>query len=229
MTKAVFYAILNSPRGRHPLQIYGQGLCFFGKIRRKGTIPIEKNVKVVDEKGNILEATYPKRAKGLVKSGRARFVDENTICLACPPKILEDIKMDNINIDKTTGEVIEIPASKYNLEYALEQIERIANDKAYLTEAFDALYAAASNNEPTIEQGGSNDKVAEAVAETVKVRETTNQKLIEFYSKMVDDLKPKTDADSKQQFLDFVMNSEASRRPGTGQTNYADIWKAMNN
>ena len=191
--------------------------------------PIEKNVKVVDENGNILEATYPKRAKGLVKSGRARFVDENTICLACPPKILEDNKMDNINIDKTTGEVTETPASKYNLEYALEQIERIANDKAYLTEAFDTLYAAASNNEPTIEQGGSNDKVAEAVAETVKVRETTNQKLIEFYSKMVDDLKPKTDADSKQQFLDFVMNSEASRRPGTGQTNYADIWKAMNN
>lgn len=218
-----------SHRGRHPLQKYGQGLCFFGKIRRKGTVPIEKNVKVVDEEGNILEATYPKRAKGLVKSGRARFVDENTICLACPPKILEDNKMDNINIDKTTGEVIETPASKYNLEYALEQIERIANDKAYLTEAFDTLYAAASNNEPTIEQGGSNDKVAEAVAETVKVRETTNQKLIEFYSKMVDDLKPKTAADAKQQFLDFVMNSEAGRRPGTGQTNYVDIWKAMNN
>lgn len=169
--------------------------------------PIEKNVKVVDEKGNILEATYPKRAKGLVKNGRARFVDENTICLACPPnKILEDNKMDNINIDKTTGLVTETPASKYNLEYALEQIERIANDKAYLTEAFDALYAAASNNEPTIEQGGANDKVAEAVAETVKCRETTNQKLIEFYSKMVDDLKPNAKPEKKidQGVIDLI-------------------------
>lgn len=161
-------------------------------------IPIEKNVKVVDEKGNILEATYPKRAKGLVKNGRARFVDENTICLACPPnQILEDNKMDNINIDKTTGEVIEIPASKYNLEYALEQIERIANDQKYITEAMDALKSAASNSEATIEQGGTNDKVAEAVAETVKCRETTNQKLIEFYSKMVDDLKPNAKPEKK--------------------------------
>lgn len=169
--------------------------------------PIEKNVKVVDEKGNILEATYPKRAKGLVKNGRARFVDENTICLACPPnKILEDNKMDNINIDKTTGLVTETLASKYNLEYALEQIERIAIDTEHITKAFDALNNAASNNEPTIEQGGANDKVAEAVAETVKCRETTNQKLIEFYSKMVDDLKPNAKPEKKidQGVIDLI-------------------------
>ena len=30
--------------------------------------PIEKNVIVVDEQGNEYEATYPKRAKGLVKN-----------------------------------------------------------------------------------------------------------------------------------------------------------------
>ena len=39
----------------------------------KGAKPIEKNVIVVDEQGNEYEATYPKRAKGLVKSGRARY------------------------------------------------------------------------------------------------------------------------------------------------------------
>jgi len=187
--------------------------------------PIEKNVKVVDEKGNILEATYPKRAKGLVKSGRARFVDENTICLACPPNNnLEDNKMDNINIDKTTGEVTETPASKYNLEYALEQIERIANDKAYLTEAFDALYASASNNEPTIEQGGANDKVAEAVAETVKCRETTNQKLIDFYSKMVDDLKPTAVHEKKvdQSMIDFIRASYGKVIDAIAESEYED-------
>lgn len=52
----------------------------------KGMIPIEKSVGVVDEQGNRLEPTYPKRAKGLVKKGRARYIDVNTICLiACPP------------------------------------------------------------------------------------------------------------------------------------------------
>lgn len=52
---------------------------------------MEKTVRVVDEQGNLLEATYPKRAKGLVKHGRARFVEEQTICLTCPPdKFLEE-------------------------------------------------------------------------------------------------------------------------------------------
>jgi hypothetical protein len=43
----------------------------------RGRHPFAKNVTVVDENGNIYEATYPKRAKGLVKSGRARFIEEN--------------------------------------------------------------------------------------------------------------------------------------------------------
>jgi len=47
--------------------------------KTKGATPIEKNIIVVDEQGNEYEATYPKRAKGLVKNGRARFVDENKI------------------------------------------------------------------------------------------------------------------------------------------------------
>lgn len=58
-------------------------------------IPIEKNIFVIDEQGNYYEATYPRRAKGLVKKGRARFVDEKTICLACPPnENLEDSIME---------------------------------------------------------------------------------------------------------------------------------------
>ena len=36
-----------------------------------------KNVIVVDEQGNEYGATYPKRAKGLVKNGRARFVRQS--------------------------------------------------------------------------------------------------------------------------------------------------------
>ncbi len=58
-------------------------------------IPIEKNVIVVDEQGNILEATYPKRAKGLVKKGRARFIKESMICLACPSDKTEENEMSD--------------------------------------------------------------------------------------------------------------------------------------
>ncbi len=60
-------------------------------------IPIAKNILVVDEQGNEYEATWPKRARGLVKNGRARFLSENKICLACPPWIdMEDNEMTDV-------------------------------------------------------------------------------------------------------------------------------------
>ena len=41
-----------------------------------------KNVTVTDEHGNYIGVTYPKRAKGLIKNGRALFVDDCTIRLS---------------------------------------------------------------------------------------------------------------------------------------------------
>ena len=94
--------------------------------------PIEKNIIVVDEQGNEYEATYPKRAKGLVKNGRARFVDENKICLACPPdKILEEEKMtENI---ATTAEAVateENVSKTLSIDYVLAQIGKIVDTTA---------------------------------------------------------------------------------------------------
>ncbi|MBR2474305.1 MAG: hypothetical protein IKB51_04685 [Clostridia bacterium] len=91
--------------------------------------PIEKNIVVVDEQGNILEATYPKRASGLVKKGRARFISENMICLACPPEKMEENKMSNtqnkfenleILIDKYVGEHTTESTLKEDLLSAIE-------------------------------------------------------------------------------------------------------------
>ncbi|MHC1693910.1 MAG: hypothetical protein AB9835_01245 [Eubacteriales bacterium] len=79
-------------------------------ILYEGEIPIIKNINVIDEKGNNYEATYPKRARGLVKNGRARFVDENTICLACPPNNnLEDNYMNNDIFNPDTHKDTQIP------------------------------------------------------------------------------------------------------------------------
>ena len=44
-----------------------------------------KNIDVLDENGNLTGQTYPKRAKGLVKSGRAEFVNDGAIRLTAPP------------------------------------------------------------------------------------------------------------------------------------------------
>ena len=51
----------------------------------EGSVPIAKNITVVDESGKVHEPTYYKRARGLVKTGRARYVDSGTICLTNPP------------------------------------------------------------------------------------------------------------------------------------------------
>ena len=174
-------------------------------------IPIEKNIFVVDEQGNEYEATYPKRAKGLVKNGRARFIDENTICLACPPNIeLEDKtmsenkKVDSINNNNipnnsaTPKEVSESMAKllnstaeqqcseKLTMDYLLGKLEEISLGQAFLTDAISEL--------GKMKSGGPGDvgtqEQAKAIGEIIKAREATNQKLIALYEKMYDDLKP---------------------------------------
>lgn len=79
-----------------------------------------KNIAVIDEQGNQYEATYLKRAKGLVKSGRARFVDEKTICLARPPDKSEDKTMsENMGSKNYSSEDLNarnLNAEKTNLE-----------------------------------------------------------------------------------------------------------------
>lgn len=47
----------------------------------KGKIPMEKNVIVTDASGKIIGETYPKRARGLVKNGRAEYVGDCEIRL----------------------------------------------------------------------------------------------------------------------------------------------------
>ncbi len=73
-----------------------------------------KNIAVIDEQGNRYEATYPRRAKGLVKNGRARFVDEHTICLACPPYKSEDEKMSELNLESENLNAEELRSENLN-------------------------------------------------------------------------------------------------------------------
>ena len=82
----------------------------------------KKTVIVIDEQGNKLESTYPKRAKGLIKNGRARVVDENTICLVDLPKhiILEENKMNNNNINLDENKEVKI-----DLAYIMNKIDEI--------------------------------------------------------------------------------------------------------
>lgn len=61
-------------------------------------------ITVTDEQGNSYFPTYPRRARGLVKKGRARFISANTICLNCPPQNQEEQQMtENTNTSSRTA------------------------------------------------------------------------------------------------------------------------------
>ncbi len=100
--------------------------------RYKGEIPIAKNVMVTDENGNLYETTYPRRADGLVRKGRARWAGTDTICLASPPVIKQEAdnmtnEIENGNITETTENTAatEIKPNAMNLKQAITLLERI--------------------------------------------------------------------------------------------------------
>lgn len=205
-------------------------------IQYKGATPIEKNIIVVDEQGNEYEATYPKRAKGLVKNGRARFVDENKICLACPPnENLEDNLMTNTEDCRNNAEVNEqsmienASCEKYSLAYALDMIERIATETEHIYRALDTIAALPNEATPT---GGSAEAPAKAAADIVRCRETTSQKLLDFYGQMVKELKPsnesaKDEAKLRGDFLAFVRDTTVCADSGATLPDFEKIWHTV--
>jgi len=139
-----------------------------------------KNIEVVDEAGNVYEPTWPKRAKGLVKNGRARFVDENKICLACPPDKTEDKRMNNI--ENIFGEM--------TVQDILVRIASIVNQTSYISEVAEALKSMGDGDSGDSCSPGNlmGQAKAEALGAIVTTREATNQQILKLYEKMYDDM-----------------------------------------
>ena len=159
----------------------------------KGMIPIEKNIVVVDEQGNVYEATYPKRAKGLVKNGRARFIDTNKICLVCPPNNMEDNNMSNTSKNTTKQK------EKLTVNYVLNQIEQIVKYNEYIHNALEQLASMPKSDPGDI----AGQEKAKAIGDIVRCRETTNQQVLRLYEKMYDDLKPREES-TKNKALEML-------------------------
>ena len=192
-------------------------------------IPIIKNIRVIDEQGNEYEATYPKRAKGLIKNGRARFINDDVICLACPPnkinenKNLEDYKMDNDNKnifnETMNGDYVfksEAPEN-YTWEYALQHIDRIANDTTYINEAIEAI-------------ANTDEDQALAISTVIKAREETNQRLIDFYKGMFRELNPNKPHKKSDELLMGLINKkiESMDIEDTDMEDFADQVSKLN-
>ncbi len=168
-------------------------------------ISIIKNVVVIDERGNEYEATYPKRARGLVKNGRARFIEENKICLLCPPKIktedsivsettkIKESDEQSIMLEENT-KAIETLKDDISLTYILQQIEKIQSQTDYLYKAIETL------------KNDSDGGLGMGIGNIVEEREKTNRQLISFYEKIYGDLLQKektTDFFAEQKLIEL--------------------------
>ena len=140
-------------------------------------IPIEKNIIVVDENGTVFEPTWLKRANGLVKKGRARWLDERTICLACPPEKTEEHEME---INKQTEAVTE--RRELTIESILDRMDVVRQEMLSMKELLKSMEVIAN-------QGGEDDAghIAEATGRSFVARETTCQQQLRFLEKIYDD------------------------------------------
>jgi len=156
----------------------------------KGMTPIEKNIIVVDENGTVFEPTWLKRANGLVKKGRARWLDERTICLACPPEQTEDNRMDiNMQTETVTAETTAADTQQpeprqggLTLEGLLDRMDAIRQEMLSMKELALAMETIAN-------QGGEDDAghIAEATSQAFIARETTCQQQLRFLEQVYRD------------------------------------------
>lgn len=134
--------------------------------------PIEKNIIVVDEQGNELHRTYAKRAKGLVKKGRAHFVHEDTICLTDSSGLHEEEEPMNTNLTVRDifDRITQLHDQLASNEMSMDQLRR-SLDAALCYEV---------------------DEIAEIVENVTNVfihREQTLRGLLDMYIVMYNDLK----------------------------------------
>lgn len=150
-----------------------------------------KNITVTDENGNITGSTYPKRASGLIKKGRARWINAETICLCAQntegtimannfyeifdnqlTKMQEQINSDNpetampvrMQILKTMETFMAQEQKTKILDIVQVQLEALKND-------LDRTAASCLLNEEV---------------SVFRIREETKQHMLELMNKLVD-------------------------------------------
>lgn len=191
------------------------------------TSPAALKIEVVDSSGKIIGRTYEKRAKGLVKKGRARFTDENRITLlpsedAHEYTDTEGYKMDE-RINTENIENISEENSQYTIESVMQCMKKILDDTQYIKDAIFNVTEIPSGDAGDCGSPGdiAGKAKAEAISTIVRERENTNQKLIDFYNKVYNDLKAQqfsaSDVEKKIQLLNTL-----SAMPGIHSDDFED-------
>lgn len=128
-----------------------------------------KNICVIDNKDNLIASTYFKRAKQLVKKGRAKWLNDDTIKLIVSNAYYEGVKTmssentDVLNIDSIQAFIEKLVNENSVAEKAIEEISKVSNEdlkaakilevveshdkaKTEIAEAFASQLSKASSN-----------------------------------------------------------------------------------
>ena len=137
----------------------------------------KQTITIVDEHDKQIGKTYPKRANGLIKNKRARYIDENKIMLiACPSNeyIMEENKMNNNELNN----------NKLDLQYIIDKIDAIlANNNEILNviKDFDEQDVFENVHHPIQKIINTNNELIGLLKELIKpytVNETENIKYV---------------------------------------------------
>mgnify|MGYP004689273375 FL=1 len=191
------------------------------------TSPASLKIEVVDSSGKIIGRTYEKRAKGLVKKGRARFTDENRITLLPSEDAHEYIETEGYKMDERINteniENISEENGQYTIESVMQCMKKILDDSDYIKDVLKNIVEIPSGDAGDCGSPGdiAGKAKAEAISTIVRERENTNQKLIDFYNEVYNDLKAQqfsaSDVEKKIQLLNTL-----SAIPGIHSRDFED-------
>ena len=94
----------------------------------------------------------------------------------------------NTYIEQAVSTAEPAPEKKLTVDYILSRIEAIEADNAHIAEALAALGAMGDAKGPGDVNGAEK---AQAIAQVVSARETTNRQLLQLYERMYLDLTPR--------------------------------------
>jgi len=212
-----------------------------------------RSIAVVDSSGKYYAPTYPRRARGLIKAGRARWSDnrKKKICLTVDPAQYEEVHTMNENdkynqYDNDGNLIAAAPFTEeangampeqgeLSIRYILEQMEKIRTDNTHLHKALEEVIRI--HPHPPSVSGGqdlASKAMAEAIQNIVTSRETTNQKLLAMYEVMYDDIKPPQskakshDFDKMMAYADkFIVSDETGNFGNAFGRLFGEAFKGM--
>lgn len=160
-----------------------------------------KNVAVFDDAGVFYGKTFDKRARGLVKKGRARRMSDTAIQLTCPPDILaEDNEMED---------------ARNIVDDIMARIDAIIAQNDYIEKIVSSM-----------QDCDVSDQKAAMMMQTVSERERTNINIIELLKTMYeqDVAKSKTD---RQAFIENIAKKEIKCTGDEGVKHLMDLYREL--